>query len=503
MLRFVRIGSWPLAWKVPLLVAALMVGIVAIVSQVVLSRLISDQENNLRLLTDAYLDGLSAAVLQPVIRSDVWETFDALDRARNHYSGIDARYVVVEMPDGKVLAASDPVRFPVRSTVPAELTQHFPAAGGLVIDDSAGRAWLARTLRTEGFSVGRILAEIDIAELLRVRREVLLTLVLVNGALTAAFAAIGYVALKRMLQPLSVLTGYVERVREGRVEPIPEQSRRNIGSEFRQLFDRFNAMARALSERESLASHFAEQEKYAVLGKLASGMAHEVNNPLGGLFNALDTLRRHGGDPGVRASTLDLLQRGLTHIRNVVGSTLVIYRREASNKPAKAADIDDLRLLIAPEAARKNISLDWINEVQGPLPVAAGSLRQATLNLLLNACAATPSGGTVRLLAVAENSALVVEIGDGGPGLPAPLAKYLAAEPDGAMSSGQGLGLWIVRRLVADERGSIHVGRGGNLGTLIRVRWPFQSDRRWQYDDDVPGAEGMLHAGRLGLDRGR
>ena len=48
-------------------------------------------------------------------------------------------------------------------------------------------------------------------------------------------------------------------------------------------------MARALNEREELASRLANQEKYAVLGKLASGMAHEVNNPLGGLFNALDT----------------------------------------------------------------------------------------------------------------------------------------------------------------------------------------------------------------------
>jgi hypothetical protein len=124
MSRITQIGSWPLAWKVPLLVAALMVGIAAMISQVVLSRLTSDQENNLRLLTNAYLDGLSAAVFQSAIRADVWETFDALDRARSHYSGVDARYVIVELPDDKVLAASDPVRFPVRSVVPAELTQH-------------------------------------------------------------------------------------------------------------------------------------------------------------------------------------------------------------------------------------------------------------------------------------------------------------------------------------------------------------------------------------------
>ncbi|MGA2793875.1 MAG: sensor histidine kinase, partial [Roseiarcus sp.] len=93
MAQIARVGSWPLAWKVPLLVAGLMVGIAVMISQVVLSRLASDQENNLRLLTDAYLDGLSAAVLQPAIRADIWETFDALDRARNHYSGVDARFV--------------------------------------------------------------------------------------------------------------------------------------------------------------------------------------------------------------------------------------------------------------------------------------------------------------------------------------------------------------------------------------------------------------------------
>ncbi len=94
-----------------------------------------------RLLTNAYLDGLSAAVLQPVLRADVWETFDALDRARSHYSGVDTRYVLVEMPNGKVLASSDPARFPVESDLPLELKLRFSANEALVIDSSAGRAW--------------------------------------------------------------------------------------------------------------------------------------------------------------------------------------------------------------------------------------------------------------------------------------------------------------------------------------------------------------------------
>ena len=315
-----RVANWPLAWKVPLLAAGLLIGVAFVISQTVLNRLESDQENNLRHLTSAYLDGLSTAVLRSAIHADVWETFDALDRARDRYAGLKVRFAIVALPNGKVLAASDPLKFPVQSAVPADIEGRFPTQDGLNIDTASGRAWLTRSLREEGYSVGRILAEIDISELLRVRKQVVLTLVAVNAGLVLGFAIFGSFALRRMLKPLSVLSGYVERVRAGCADPIPESKRQRISREFDLLFDRFNAMARALNEREEFASRLADQEKYAVLGKLASGMAHEVNNPLGGLFNALDTLRRHGDDAEVREATLNLLERGLTHIRNVVRS---------------------------------------------------------------------------------------------------------------------------------------------------------------------------------------
>ena len=252
-----RIASWPVAWKVPLLAAALLVAVALIISQIVLTRLKSDQETNLQLLTSAYLDGLSAAVLPSAVRADVWEAFDALDRARHRYAGLKVQFAVVMMPNGKVLAASDPKRFPVQSAIPPEVAQHFPTDDGLVIDTATGRAWLARSLREESFPVGRILAEIDISELLQVREGVLLTLVAVNGCLALGFAAIGSFALRRMLKPLSVLSGFVEQVRTGHATPIPELKRQRVSREFDLLFERFNAMARAINEREELASRLA------------------------------------------------------------------------------------------------------------------------------------------------------------------------------------------------------------------------------------------------------
>ena len=472
----VNIANWPLAWKVPLLAASLSIGVAVFISQSVLNRLESDQENNLGLLTSAYLDGLSAAVLPSTIRGDVWEVFDALDRARNHYAGLKVRFAIVTLPNGNVLAASDPLKFPVQSTIPLDVERRFPTEDGLAIDNETGRAWLARSLREEGSSVGRILAEIDISELLRVRRHVLLTLIAVNAILALGLAALGSLALRRMLKPLTILSGYVERVRAGRADPIPESMRRRVSREFDLLFDRFDAMARALNEREELASRLADQEKYAVLGKLASGMAHEVNNPLGGLFNALDTLRRHGDDTKAREATLALLERGLSHIRDVVRSTLVMYRRGDGNSSLRPIDIDDLRLLIEPEASRKQLQIDWVNNLSGSLSVASDSVRQVVLNLLINACAASPVGSTVHLRACATEHALTIEVGDQGPGLPDDLARYLVGNSEATPAAGRGLGLWIVRRLVADDGGEIRLDQDAGLSTLVRVRWPCRQN---------------------------
>ncbi len=472
-----RITAWPLTVKVPLLVAGLVVAVAFVVSQVVLSRLARDQETNLGLLASAYLDGLSAAVLPAVVRADVWETFDALDRARGRYSGVKVRYALVELPDGTVLAASDPLGFPVKTAAPEELRRKFTNGDGVVTDEAAGRAWLTRTLRTEGFSVGRILAEIDIADLLRVRRQVSLTLVLVNGGLALGFAVVGYLAVKHMLQPLIVLARHVERIRDGRMEPIPRRYRSNVASEFGRLFDRFDAMARALSERETLASQLAEQEKYAMLGRLASGMAHEVNNPLGGMLNAIDTIQAHGDDPAVLQTSLEFLKRGLAGIRNVVRAALVTYKGGADAAVLTPADLDDLPLLVQHETGLRRLRLDWRNRVDEPLVIDGPAVRQIVLNLLLNACAASPFGGLVSVEAAHVEGGLRIAVSDEGPGLPPELEALLERADAGAPSrDSKGLGLWTTGHLVHRLGGRAAVERP-ETGTRVTVTLPVAEEK--------------------------
>jgi HAMP domain len=247
-----RIAAWSLVVKVPILVATLVITGAFTISQVVLWRYFQDQKGHLKVLTSAYLDGVSAAVLPATMRGDVWEVFDVLDRSRTRYAGVKTRLAIVELPNGRVLAASDPQQFPVQSELPNDLRRRFAANDDLLVDAAVGRAWLARTLSADGLLVGRLLAEIDIADLLRFKREILLALLFVNGCLTLAFAFGGYFVLRGMLRPFDVLSRHMEQIRDGCVEPIPRCQRMRVSGEFGQLFDRFNAMARALNEQQML-----------------------------------------------------------------------------------------------------------------------------------------------------------------------------------------------------------------------------------------------------------
>jgi signal transduction histidine kinase len=463
--------SWPLAVRVPLVVAVLMIAVSVVISQVVLHRLARDQERHIADLAAAYLDGVSTAVLPAAIRRDVWEAYDALDRARNRYQGLTILFAVVTEPEGAVLAASDPRRFPVGSALPADLAERFGADGQLMIDEIAELAFLVRELREGAVPVGRILVELDIGTLIAERRAVRWTLIGVNAALTLLLAVLGIVLVRRMLAPLAILRTHVAAGAEGPIQPVDEAVIARQPAEFAALFRVFNRTARAVAEREAMAARLAEEEKYALLGKLASGMAHEVNNPLGGLFTTVDTLARHGADPAVRARSIGFLRRGLSDIRDVVRAGLVTAKGRVGEAALTREDLDDLRHLIRHEVERRGLTLDWQNQLPPDLPVDRTMVRQVALNLLLNACAASPPGGRVSLVAAVADGALALTVRDDGPGLPPAARATLAAVP-AAPPPGGGLGLWTAARLATALGGRIDVGAQGH-GTALTLIVPL------------------------------
>jgi len=464
-------SSWPLSFKVPILVAVLMFAVSASITNRVLARLEVSQEQHLQQLASAYLDGLSASLIPAVFREDVWEVFDTLDRSRESYKGLNVKWTIVTNADGKILAASDPSRFPSDRNVEMATLVHFAAGGDVTLDEENATAFLVRALPYQERVIGKIYAEADIGSLLQERNEVFRTLLLTNLLLTLLLASVGYFAASRMIKPVRIMSKHLEEASQGKIELIPDTILVRQGREFRRLFGGYNMLSQAVKERELMAIELAEEEKVASLGRLASGMAHEINNPLGGMFNALDALKRHGSREQVRQTSIRLLEQGLMGIRDLVRSTLASYRADQRPRDLTVVDLDDLRLLIKPEAKRKRLKLEWLNDVDQPVHVPAVPVRDAVLNLLLNACASTVEEGHVKFHTWVEQGNLIVDVSDQGSGLPDHVREYLERQGAGSipLDKRSGLGLWIVKRLCDEMNGKLHVVKADILGTTIRL----------------------------------
>jgi two-component system, OmpR family, sensor kinase len=484
---FARVQRLPITIKVPLVVVAITVGASLLISERVLTRLTALQEQHLHGLTTAYLDGLSSAVLPAVLREDVWEAFDTLDRSRALYASLKPVETMVTGADGRVLAASDPQKAPVLSPPSKEFEDRFRTAD-LVIDAEQSQAFARRELLYQNRSIGTIYATLDVQHLFAERRSVLATLILTNGLLALAFAAIGYFAVRRMVHPVRVLTDHLRAGLGGPVTPIPPEEFPRHSSEFRRLFANFNALVDVERERSALAVRLADEERLASLGRLASGMAHEINNPLGGLFNALDTLKKHGDIASVRERSVSLIERGLAGIRDVVQAALATYRSDRSPRRFSSVDFDDLRLLLGPELRRRHQTLHWAVEFDdaGAPELPGAPVRQALLNLLLNASAAAGEGGDVAIAArVHDRDGLEIEISDSGTGMPEEAARVLTGQGTWSrLQNGKGLGLWMVNRLAQDLHGTIMVDQSQFGGALVRLRFP-SARSTWEEQRDV------------------
>lgn len=467
---------WPLAFKAPALVAAFMLIVSIVMTNMVLSRLRETQERQLAAMSTIYLNGLASALIPHVLREDNWEVFDTIERGATLEGGFGRASIVVVDGKGETLAASDPRQAPVLSRQ-SDRDRQFQGNAMLTVDTDKARAFARRPLIYQDRRIGEIYVDYDISHLLRERGEVLRTLIATNAVIALLLASFGYWIIRRMLDPLGTLSRHLDLSVSGPVQPIPHLQIAASTREFRRLFVRFNAMADAVNEREAIAKELANEERLASLGRLASGMAHEINNPLGGLFNAIDTLKRHGDKPSVRATSLNLIERGLKGIRDVVRSTLASYRADRDPRRLASADLDDIRLLVGPEIARRGLSLDWRNMLEGELPTEASALRQVALNLLLNAIQASPEAGELIFLATVEAEELLLEVHDQGSGFNAEAEATLSGETSkpAPLGEGPGLGLWMTRRLLQDLRGRATVGVSHLGGALVRVRIPLST----------------------------
>lgn len=465
---------WTVSVKVPL-VMAIAAAVMAVGTTWVVYRLVDGQQDReLAGLTRSYLDGLSPALADPVLRRDVWGVFEILDQPRMFSAPAIPVEVVVADRNGEVIAASNPPGARSGAPLPARF-RNGEGGGSLQTDMVTGTALSTTLLVTGGRYIGSLHVLWDITPLLNDRQALLRTAALWTVLLPTIIGFVGWLVTRRMMRPVGILSRHMEGVENGLVRMVGTELVETASGEFARLYRSYNAMAEAIEARRALAARLASEERLSSVGRLAAGVAHEINNPLGGLFATLHLLRSDSESPAVRARAVGLLDRGLTGIRDVVRALLSIYRPERDLRAISDADFEDLRMLIGPQLG--NLQLDWSVDPIASAGAAAGPVRQLALNLLLNAIAAAGENGRVGLTVVVQSLELLITVTNTGPCMPAETAAYLEGRAH-AEAPGDGLGLWLVRQIVSELRASVSVEPLGAAGGRIVVTVPITDTQR-------------------------
>ncbi len=476
--------TWPLAIKLPLTITAVvtvvgfMIGTVMVLQE--WSRFHEELGEKALLLSE------SVAITTPkaILRKDYWSLYLSLKNMRSRKHEIITAMILDA--EGRIQAHLYPADNPMGllfapvNHIEQDLFKQAMAARETIVISSGG---YSRTGFQEGvvplFSdqkyLGVVRVRLSVAQLYeKAINSAFIVLALVLGFVIIG-SALGAIVSRRMVEPLTAVTRGLEAVGRGEMTdfaPVPVKK----GDEIGRLSATFNQIMTELAEKKMLEEEIAMSEKLIALGRITAGVAHEVNNPLAGLLNCIDTLRQHPDDKALIDRYLPVIDQGLHRIKDIVHNLLVGLRIEEGDEIEGIDHIDKLHDLIGAEIGDRDIQVIWENDADKNLQIP-GKLEQIVFNLLKNAIEVLPDGGTVAFKMNFDGAYLNIEISDDGPGIPADIRNQLFDPFFTTKPNGTGLGLWMVYRLTQNLEGIIEVESEKGQGTTFHVAIPVNTTK--------------------------
>ncbi|MBI9078055.1 MAG: PAS domain-containing protein [Desulfatibacillum sp.] len=235
--------------------------------------------------------------------------------------------------------------------------------------------------------------------------------------------------------------------------------------------------SRDITWETNLQKHFGDQEKLAAVGRLAAGVAHEINNPLTTILTSTMLIQEEISSDNPQYEELSLIAKEALRCRNIVSNLLDFARQ---SEPCKSAqDINDIvaesAALIRKPTNFKDIRLCcdlWDKEIR--VYCDKSQILQCLVNLALNAVDATEPGGaiTFETKLLPEGNWMEVSVSDTGPGLPESIIDKIFEPFFTTKETGTGLGLAITHGFVRQHRGFISVDNHAGKGATFTIRLP-------------------------------
>lgn len=408
-------------------------------------------------------------------------------------------------------------------------TRASPDVSRAVLDE--GRRWRGRAfvlnnwyvaayepLRDySGHVVGMLYVGILEAPILAVRTSVMLTFLVVCVLGLVVVFALTYMITRRTISPLEEIVAATRKIAAGDLSTrVSVASRDEIGD----LAGSFNDMVsslqtskrqleewgRTLEERVkdrtdqlvAVQAQMARSEKLASIGRLAAGVAHSINNPLGGILSLSMLAQETCEDPAL-THDLDTISRQALRCREIVKG-LLEFSHQAEARVARTevnAIVDGAVLLLQRQAVFHNVTIERRFDPDVlPVLVDPGQLQEVVTNLVVNAVDAMDDGGVLTIeTAVGRGtdrsgnirSDVLIRVADTGRGIPADVMPFLfepffTTKPVG---KGTGLGLAIAHGVVTRAGGRIEVN-SSPTGTTFTIHLPAAPEEESDDAADVP-----------------
>lgn len=452
-------------YKIPLRGSVLIVFTALVVTASLMFRAYDDLKRDVLLNSESMGRVLAHTLTPAILHDDVWRAFEIINspfQSSPKANANQAEEILVLDTRQQVYVSTHPRQYPMLSD-PARVSPEHARLQQAIADyrgsepkavelPGSDKFYMVTPIISDGVALGTLVMGYSRSMFLPrfydiARRAVVMTLLAL-----AVLLPMNWYWAWRMAQPLIQLAqcmGKVGPTLPDALECKMYESQDEIG----QVGVAFRRMLNELKDKEALEKQMFFSERLAAVGRLAAGIAHEINNPLGGMLNSISTFKKHANSDPQTAKTISLLERGLLQIKDTIAALLV--EAKFQSHPLTVQDIEDTRTLVQPDANKKLAELVWENDILETLPLPSTLVRQILINLLLNAIQAVELQGHVRCHIYRDSRSLTLSIKNDGKHIEAEQLGYLFEPFATGHEGGHGLGLWVTYQIVQQLKGEI------------------------------------------------
>jgi two-component system, NtrC family, sensor kinase len=310
-----------------------------------------------------------------------------------------------------------------------------------------------------------------------IKGRIMESMVVLTIFVSAIAIMLVFIAARVMTNPINRMIEVIRKVKQGRLdERIDVESNDELG----ELAVAFNRMTMIIKHNKELEANLAQQGKMASLGVLSSGVAHEINNPLGVILGYAGYIEGKLTPEDPTYKYIHEIKRESKRCKKIV-QDLLSYAR-TPQPVLEQTDINALLGQIVDFAANHtdmhHVSVD--KEFDSSLPqvmVDGDQLRQVAINLILNAGSAMQQGGKLIVSTGSSQQGFVsLKFCDNGAGIAQEHMEKIFEPFFTTRVKGTGLGLAITRQIVEQHHGKISIESEVGEGTVVEVRLPVNRD---------------------------